>query len=96
MECVDLGQAYEQHIVDAINKLTQPVALWAGFHEQLKHKIQKSRVKPSLEHMLSMSTSPTPPPTTPPGGGLGEVGGLQFMTVPCLYPELCDCCSLAH
>ena len=45
METVDLGQAFEDHMVQAINKLTAPKAEWPGFKEALRHQIARQKVQ---------------------------------------------------
>ena len=45
METVDLGQVYEDHMVEAINKLTAPRAEWPGFKEALRHQIARQKVQ---------------------------------------------------
>ena len=44
MECVDLGQAFEDHMVAAMNRLTAPKSQWPGFKEALRHKVAKDKV----------------------------------------------------
>lgn len=45
MEQVDLGQAFENHMVAAINRLTAPTAEWPGFKEALRHRIAKEKAR---------------------------------------------------
>ena len=44
MECVDLGQAFEDHMVAAINRLTAPKSEWPGFKEALRHQVARQKV----------------------------------------------------
>jgi len=50
MECVDLGQAFEDHMVAAINGLTAPRSQWPGFKEALRHRVAKDKV--AAHHIL--------------------------------------------
>ena len=46
MECVDLGQAFEDHMVAAMNRLTAPKSEWPGFKEALRHQVARQKVDP--------------------------------------------------
>ena len=48
MEIVDLGQAFEDHMVAAINRLTAPKSEWPGFKEALRHQVARQKVSFSL------------------------------------------------
>ena len=52
MEQVDLGQAFEDHMVAAINRLTAPRSEWPGFKEALRHQIARQKVALTFAYPL--------------------------------------------